>query len=453
MKITLGPQILLEDAPKDLKLALEKKCSGTNPAYSFWTKRVMAQPWLRNTEPPEKILTTYSYSSLGMFVPIGLFEFIEEWCISSSVKYTISDVRVMPKLETPFEFLLTPRDFQLDAANKLKDHTDGILVAPTGSGKTALAFYLSYLLQTPVIFTVPSKVLMYQTAEECKRFLGFSPGLIGDNKYSVKDFTVAIVNSLAKKDCNDLKKRFGLYLGDEIHTSPTALFSTVPKKFYAKHRYGLTATPNRADGLHWIMYQGLGPIRHTIDIKGLQDLKTIIKPTIFKIEVPFKYSLTFDSMNRSKMLKLLENHKDRNEFICEKVKEIITSENYALILTEHSKHVDILCEILKELKPLKYYSNGLTTKEKEEAVKQMKAGRNLTIATYSSIGTGFDIPKWDTLFMASPFSSDTRTTQIIGRIIRNSPNKTSANVYDFIDVTDEFLLSQANRRSETYTKL
>ena len=77
----------------------------------------------------------------------------------------------------------------------------------------------------------------------------------------------------------------------------------------------------------------------------------------------------------------------------------------------------------------------------------------LLAATASYIGEGFDCPALDTLFLCSPSSSESIITQNVGRIMRDLPGKTTAEVHDYADTRVPMLTRMHGRRLTAYKKI
>lgn len=77
----------------------------------------------------------------------------------------------------------------------------------------------------------------------------------------------------------------------------------------------------------------------------------------------------------------------------------------------------------------------------------------IIVATGQYLGEGFDCPQLDTLFLAFPVAFKGKLIQYIGRIMRELPGKTSAEVYDYVDAQEPVLKHMFYRRRKTYKSL
>lgn len=142
----------------------------------------------------------------------------------------------------------------------------GQVIMPTGTGKTEVALAAMRHTSTATLVVAPVRDLMYQWHRRILRALGYDAGILGDNRYNVQPVTVTTYDS-AYAHMPDVGARFGLIVFDEEHHLPgpcrreAALFAAAPL------RLGLTATPERSDGLH-------------------ADLDFLVGPVVYRQEIP-----------------------------------------------------------------------------------------------------------------------------------------------------------------------
>lgn len=451
MEIIIGPEIALKDLSDAQQDELKDTCTGTNPEYGIWERTVAVRPGLRyskNYPKPPRYLSLHRYEGDLMFVPRGLSKDLIEANPSAKVRSLL----VAPKLSVPLQFVdgTIPRDYQEEAVDEVTESNFGVLEAPTGSGKTVMALMIMAKLELKTLFVVHTKRLLEQTVAEIKSKFGITPSVIGDGKFQIGELTIATVQTLLRRDMKPYSKSFGLVIFDECHHVPAKTFIEVSKIFYAKHVYGLSATVDRADGLSWAMYQTIGPKLHTVCKKSLQNSGTILKPIIKRIDTPFIPSRVYDAFEVSIHINEVASCAKRNKFLIDSIKPKLNHNNNSLILTDRVAHVELLAEALEYYLPIIYYGS-MNKQDQTQAAIDMKSGKsNLTIATYTSIGEGFDVPNWDQLFLVTPFSSTTRLIQVLGRISRSAIGKSKATVYDFVDVNDQLLLDRYSKRLKAY---
>ena len=120
----------------------------------------------------------------------------------------------------------------------------GMVVLPTGSGKTRLA--LGAIVETGVaaLCLVPTRVLLDQWVRSIKEHTGLSPGIFGDGERTLAPLTVATFES-AWRHMDRIGHRFGLLVVDEAHHFGSGVRDEALEMCTADRRLGLTATPPR----------------------------------------------------------------------------------------------------------------------------------------------------------------------------------------------------------------
>lgn len=144
----------------------------------------------------------------------------------------------------------------------------GMVVLPTGSGKTYVAVMAMARTQRSALVCVPTLDLVAQWATLLERSFGIEVGTIGGGSFEVRDLTVSTYDS-AYLHMDKLGNRFGLIVFDEAHHLPSEAFSQAAELCIAPYRLGLTATPERPDGLHERLSSLTGPIVYRQSITKL----------------------------------------------------------------------------------------------------------------------------------------------------------------------------------------
>jgi superfamily II DNA or RNA helicase len=143
----------------------------------------------------------------------------------------------------------------------------GVVVLPTGSGKTLVATLAIDRRLRSTIVVVPTLDLLRQWHDVLEAAFALPVGLVGGGYYEPTDLTVITYDS-AHLHADKIGARFGLVVFDECHHLPSESYATAARSLIAPYRLGLTATPERADGA--APYEALiGPIVYRRDIDEL----------------------------------------------------------------------------------------------------------------------------------------------------------------------------------------
>jgi superfamily II DNA or RNA helicase len=145
----------------------------------------------------------------------------------------------------------------------------GVVVLPTGTGKTHLANLAIERAARPTLIVTPTIDLMNQWYDELTLAFGGEVGLLGGGSYDVKPMTVTTYDS-AYQNMDRLGNKFGLLVFDECHHLPGPTYGMAAVCALAPFRLGLTATPERADHAHRHLDQLIGPIVYRREITQLR---------------------------------------------------------------------------------------------------------------------------------------------------------------------------------------
>lgn len=166
----------------------------------------------------------------------------------------------------PHVSLPAPRPEQAAAAAAWRAASGrGLVVMPTGTGKTEVALVLMADAAVATLVVAPVRDLMYQWHRRILKGLGYDAGIVGDALFNVKPVTVTTYDS-AYIHMGDLGARFGLVVFDEAHHLPGRCRREAALLCAAPLRLGLTATPERSDGLHADLDRLIGPVAYRMGL-------------------------------------------------------------------------------------------------------------------------------------------------------------------------------------------
>jgi superfamily II DNA or RNA helicase len=153
-------------------------------------------------------------------------------------------------LELPPVLSLQPRPYQREAVQRwVEAEGRGVVVLPTGAGKTVVAMMAMEALGARTLVVVPTIELLEQWRATLVEHLGLSPevvGVIGGGRHEERPVTIITYQS-AQARAGSLPD-FGLVVFDEVHHLPAASYRHIPRLVAAPYLLGLTATTERLDG-------------------------------------------------------------------------------------------------------------------------------------------------------------------------------------------------------------
>jgi superfamily II DNA or RNA helicase len=157
---------------------------------------------------------------------------------------------------------VTPRPYQEDAlAAWMQAGGRGVVVLPTGAGKTVLALMAIAKLGLRTLVVVPTIELLYQWRDAAVERLGVpasAVGVVGDGRRELRPITVITYASAAMP--NAPVGGFGLLVCDEAHHLPAPAYQGIVARSATPYRLGITATPERSDGAAGALDALLGPV-------------------------------------------------------------------------------------------------------------------------------------------------------------------------------------------------
>jgi superfamily II DNA or RNA helicase len=199
-----------------------------------------------------------------------------------------------PKTELPG---LRPEQAEAFAAWIRAGHR-GQIIMPTGTGKTEVALAAMAKTHVATLVVAPVRDLMYQWHRRILRAFGYDAGIVGDNLFDIKPVTVTTYDS-AYIHIDKMGAGFSLLIFDEEHHLPGKCRREAAILSAAAMRLGLTATPERSDGLHKDLDRLIGPVVYRMPFKKAKGL-TLADFDVVRIPVALdcREQATYDQCNR-----------------------------------------------------------------------------------------------------------------------------------------------------------
>ena len=447
-----------EDLPADLVMAIKAKTTFPNPQYAAALKHGNG----RRPYCPE-FIRAFKVVGRGrdrvMEVPRGLWSWLQDALDADRriLEYRWSANHRCHGATVPLLRSVGLRPYQCDALEETAKHNEAVAVMPTGSGKTVTACGL-IAGSAPTLVIVHTSELLKQWQGAIKKFLGVKAGVIGGGKFDLQDVTVGMIQTLSKLDGEKLagvKARFGAVVVDECHHVPAQQTFGFVGQMPAARRYGFTATPDRADGLTGLMHAVVGPEAYRITYGELYDLGFIMRPRVEAVQTGWKgeadpakeYSRAVDEMVEDDM---------RCGAIVRVAREAMHAGRVPLVLTGRVSHASDLAEWIRDMGHSVALAVGDTRvqkkAEREAAILDVIEGRADCLVATTLADEGLDIPRLDTLIMATPTKSETKCKQRIGRIMRPLEGKKTPLVYDLCDAHGVFI-AQSKARQRVYREM
>jgi len=326
---------------------------------------------------------------------------------------------------TPTEWQKRAIDFIINTKKR-----NGIIKAPTGSGKTIFAYFLLNKLKVPAIIVVDRDVLVEQWIERAKnvfedvkieKLSSKNIDYVDKNDSHFLVTTVQFLISLIKKDYKRYRELFdkSIYnavIYDEAHTTSAAKafaksVSLFPNFYYI---FGLTATPEINNfPMHKFT---IGHVIVDAEKFGYRNaLKNLLQVKTFKKNYKLKFRM-WPNMPQYALVSNYQTAFEKNdEFRRDLVSQIklnLAQNRTILVVVSRLETVQFLAQVFP-------WAKILTSKQKSEIDPNTK----LIIATYGTVSKGFDYKELDTIISTVFVYGKVSSVQLIGRILRQTSNK------------------------------
>lgn len=428
-----------------------------NPDYA---KKARMGFWLGNTP---KTLSLYEINGDDLVLPYGCFNEILRLCP------LMAEVRMdfVEHERIDYGCTLPLYDYQQKALDALVECGKGILQSPAGSGKTQIGIATAVALGARTLWLCHTLDLVKQSKSRAEQYMSPSlTGTITEGRVQIgKAITFATVQTMCNLDLSQYRDVWDCIIVDECHRvagTPTAMtqFSKVLNALAARHKYGLSATVHRADGMIAATYALLGGIAYQVSEEAVKDkiMTVSVLPRATHQGLSREFLDTDGTIIYAKMVNFLADRYDRNELIAADLVE--NRDHYNLILSDRLNHLEYLMNHLpRQLREQAVMIDGkMTTKKakalREQAIEEMRQGRKRYLfATYSLAKEGLDIPRLDRLYLTTPQKDYAVITQSVGRIARTFGGKSEPICYDYVDDGIQYLVRSYKKRCTSYRKL
>ena len=359
---------------------------------------------------------------------------------------------------------------------------NGIVVLPTGGGKTYVAQLAMTDIQQSTLIVVPTLDLMHQWyAHLLAAFPDSRIGLLGGGSHDRTPILVATYDSAAIH-AEALGNQYGLLIFDECHHLPSNFTRVIAEYALAPYRLGLTATPERSDGRHSDFRQLIGPTVYRISAEALSG-SVLAKHRVMKIKVQLSQAerQRYDRLieKRNTFLKQSDIHlgslRGWQQFVRASARSragrraMLAHREARSIAFGTEGKLRVLGDLLAQHYPARtliFTDDNATVyriakaflipaithktpvKERHGILANFKSGVYPTVVTSRVLNEGVDVPEATVAIVLSGSGSAREYTQRLGRILRQGNGKLAL-LYEVIaDSTSE---EQTSRRRRSVT--
>jgi superfamily II DNA or RNA helicase len=341
----------------------------------------------------------------------------------------------------------------------------GVIVLPTGAGKTVIGMKAMELVNRPAVVIVPTLDLLEQWRRRVAEDLGIEVGVYGGGENSLKAVTIATYDSAFLR-ASELGNRFSLLIADETHHLPAESFRQIAEMFTAPYRLGLTATYERDDMLHLELPRLIGGVVYRLDPEDLAG-RYLSDYTVERVNVELtegekaeyrqNYRQFTDYLEKNRIW--MRTPMDFQRFIMRtsrdpEARRALLARNRAVkvafdseakldrlegILRENpdervlvfTQHNDLVYRISKRFL-LPFITHTTAKGERFEVLKGFREGRFRAVATSKVLDEGIDVPEASIGVIVSGTGSSREFVQRLGRLLRKSEGKGKARLIELV---------------------
>ncbi len=389
------------------------------------------------------------------------------------------------KLTLESRVAMEPRPYQRDALTAWRRaDLRGVVVLPTGAGKTAVAVRAIERVGRSALVVVPTLALLKQWYSILQDAFGDSVtvGLLGGGYHEITPLTVTTYDS-AYIHAERYGARFALAVYDEVHHLPAPKNSVISKMLIAPYSLGLTATPERPDGGHDLMPDLVGPVVYHLtpdDLAGTYlapyDLVRIpveltaherheyaeadaiyrdfLKKHRLSVRSPEDWQrfILVAATSHSGGREALLAARRRREIQAGAMRKGATLEN---LLRQHwDDRCIVFTKSVEEVYALsrRFLIPGITfetpARERKEILDRFREGRYRAIIASDVLNEGVDVPDANVAIILAGSASHREYVQRLGRILRPKENK-RATLYELVTTATGEEFTARRRREST----
>ncbi|CAB4775584.1 MAG: DUF3427 domain-containing protein [Actinobacteria bacterium] len=405
-----------------------------------WNVRASAA---RNRDLVDKMRAVFeAYWESPDFRPYDPEEFARETAklVDPPSIFVLSPISVSPH---PFQARLLE---QIEVSRRLGHHRN-LLVSATGTGKTVMAALDYRSLQAQfgtarLLFLAHRREILEQSHNTFKQVLldaNFGEQWFGGKRPQHFDHVFASIQSLNRSDLDHLDPRhFDVVIIDEFHHAAAGSYERILDQLRPKELLGLTATPERSDGLpilDWFDGRIAAELRlwDAIEQQHLSPFQYFgIHDGLDLSAVPWKRGHGYDVEGLTNVYTVsdLWAHRVLKELAarCADISKI-----RALGFCVSVEHARFMERVFVEAGVhARAVWADTPVVEREQALKDLKSGAINVLFSVDLFNEGVDVPSVDTVLFLRPTDSPTLFLQQLGRGLRRSPGKDVCTVLDFV---------------------
>ena len=336
----------------------------------------------------------------------------------------------------------------LDAERTVHDRHKNLVVAATGTGKTVVAAldYRNFCdravgKQPSLLFVAHRKEILEQSLRTYREVLAdpnFGELYVGGARPERWRHIFASVQSLTSYGVENIPSdAYEIVVIDEFHHAQATTYRKIIDRLRPKELLGLTATPERADG---------------IDVRQFFDGRTAVELRLWDalgadLLCPFHYFAVADGTDlrglswkrgrydEGELSNLYTGDTRRAQIVLEQLRDKVIDVGgmRALGFCVSVAHAEFMARTFVDAGvPARAVSGTTPQAEREQALQDLRDRRLNILFAADLFNEGLDLPDVDTVLFLRPTESATIFLQQLGRGLRRTKDKAVLTVLDFV---------------------
>jgi superfamily II DNA or RNA helicase len=356
----------------------------------------------------------------------------------------------------------------------------GIVVLPTGAGKTVVALEAIRAAERPTLVVAPTLDLLNQWHNRLTGAFDIKIGIIGHGVCDIEDVTVITYQS-AYRRIGEFGGRFGLLVFDEVHHLTAPEWAEIARLAIAPFRLGLTATydPRQAELLNEI----LGPLAYWKPMRELSGTSLAPYEVIrLSVDLSPEERLAYEREEKA-YLSYWQGRSDPQ--IGNRLETLLREQardararsalqawfQMRRIIAGAEAKLDTLEELFRrhgsdrvivftatneiayrisQLFLIPAITHQTNARERKAILQRFEGGQYKAIVTSRVLNEGVDVPEAAVAIILGGSGSGREHTQRLGRILRQRPNKLAVLYEITARGTTETGVSRRRRQTEAY---
>jgi superfamily II DNA or RNA helicase len=357
-------------------------------------------------------------------------------------------------LRDELQFNKTLRAEQMPIVNAFRDGGyNGLICVPCGYGKTFMSIWLACQMRKRFLVVVHQEFLMEQWRKELEGSIpGIRVGKLQGPKAQLGpeyDCCICMLQTVASRDWPvDAFSSFGFTIFDECHHLGAEHFSKALMSIQTRNMLGLSATPDRMDGLDEVFLWYLGPVRYQIKVRE-PDESVEVHVLRFTSADPAYANEPRDvrgEISRPRLCNQLAEYHPRTKLICDRLEPFLREGRKLLVLSDRRSHLEVFEKefTARGLTSIGYYVGGMKAAARDESAK-----KQIVLATFTLAAEGMNVPALNMVALVTPKS---RIEQAVGRIFRIKKEERTVHpvIFDVIDEPHDVCVRQYRKRRQFY---